>query len=136
MKTSERAISGNLAAVLPRLPHHMEMINRTVNGGYPVKLGVPLVEALEHDLSRFKEAVAKWLSADLQPKLFEALASLEAPLSSLWEYFGAPEESGMHHEDVQKLVAYIYDLIRDLRAVASEITAIYTWQTGLTGTSE
>ena len=130
MKTSERAASGNLAAVMPRLPHHMEMINRTINGGYPLKLGVPIVEALEHDLTRFQQAITKWISADTQPALYEALNSLRAPLVTLREYFRVPGESGMGREDVQTLVDFIYDRIRELRTIAAEVNAVYSWQSG------
>jgi len=108
----------------------MEMINRTINGGYPLKLGVPLVEALEHDLTRFKEAITKWVSSETQPHLYETLEKLPTPLATLREYFAAPDATGMSREEVQVLVDFVYDRIRELRTIASGINAVYTWQSG------
>ena len=111
----------------------MEMINRTINGGYPVKLGAPLVDALEQDLNRFKGAVEKWVGADTQPHLYEALQSLEAPLVMLRDYFTTPGASTMTPEDLQIVVGFLYERIRELRAIASDIDNVDTWKSSLDG---
>lgn len=109
MSSLECPTSENLAAVLPRLPHHMEMITRTINGGYPRKLGVPLIEALLHDLTKFKRAIVRWAGQGNQSYLVETLSNLDRPLAMLLEYFSAPSTTTVSHEYAEMLVTFMYE---------------------------
>ena len=110
----------------PTLGHSSEKIAESVEGDLPDEFGASLIQGIQADLQRFKEALAaRGVWTAYEDSAGHEIELLEYPLDQLREFFTSRGQSRLNAKDAFVFLSFIRQHLRDLEKVAREIDEHY-----------